>query len=89
MSTDTTAQVDASVSQAGSVVARLSVVDRWLPVWIVAAMAAGLALVPEDRRQQGLVMEISVERNATLTRRWERGSRPCSRPRTAVTGRNV
>jgi rhamnose transport system ATP-binding protein len=35
-----------------------------------AAMAAGLALVPEDRRQQGLVMEMSVERNATLTRRW-------------------
>ncbi len=33
-------------------------------------MAAGLALVPEDRRQQGLVMELSVERNATLTRRW-------------------
>ncbi|MGP4114135.1 sugar ABC transporter ATP-binding protein [Streptomyces sp. 4N509B] len=33
-----------------------------------AAMAAGLALVPEDRRQQGLVMEMSVERNATLTR---------------------
>ena len=35
-----------------------------------AAMAAGLALVPEDRRQQGLVMELSVERNSTLTRRW-------------------
>jgi rhamnose transport system ATP-binding protein len=35
-----------------------------------AAIAAGLALVPEDRRQQGLVMELSVERNATLTRRW-------------------
>jgi rhamnose transport system ATP-binding protein len=34
------------------------------------AMAMGLALVPEDRRQQGLVMELSVERNATLTRRW-------------------
>ncbi len=33
-----------------------------------AAMTAGLALVPEDRRQQGLVMEMSVERNATLTR---------------------
>ncbi|WP_408055465.1 sugar ABC transporter ATP-binding protein [Streptomyces radicis] len=33
-----------------------------------AAMAAGVALVPEDRRQQGLVMELSVERNATLTR---------------------
>src|SRR3954451_4573397 len=36
-----------------------------------AAMAAGVALVPEDRRQQGLVMELSVERNATLTRRWK------------------
>ncbi|MEV4754371.1 sugar ABC transporter ATP-binding protein [Micromonospora sp. NPDC049559] len=33
------------------------------------AIAAGLALVPEDRRQQGLVMELSVERNATLVRR--------------------
>ncbi|MEV6367913.1 sugar ABC transporter ATP-binding protein [Micromonospora musae] len=33
------------------------------------AIAAGLALVPEDRRQQGLVMELSVERNATLARR--------------------
>src|SRR3712207_7807226 len=27
--------------------------------------------VPEDRRQQGLVMELSVERNATLIRRWQ------------------
>jgi rhamnose transport system ATP-binding protein len=35
-----------------------------------AAIAAGLALVPEDRRQQGLVMDLSVERNATLPRRW-------------------
>ncbi|WP_214106150.1 sugar ABC transporter ATP-binding protein [Acrocarpospora catenulata] len=35
-----------------------------------AAIEAGLALVPEDRRQQGLVMELSVERNATLPRRW-------------------
>jgi rhamnose transport system ATP-binding protein len=34
------------------------------------AIARGLALVPEDRRQQGLVMELSVERNATLPRRW-------------------
>jgi rhamnose transport system ATP-binding protein len=32
-----------------------------------AAMAAGLAFVPEDRRQQGLVMELSIKRNATLT----------------------
>jgi rhamnose transport system ATP-binding protein len=34
-----------------------------------AAMAAGVALVPEDRRQQGLVMDLSIERNTTLTRR--------------------
>ena len=34
------------------------------------AIAAGVALVPEDRRQQGLVMELSVERNTTLARRW-------------------
>jgi rhamnose transport system ATP-binding protein len=33
-----------------------------------AAVAAGIALVPEDRRQQGLVVEMSIERNATLTR---------------------
>ncbi len=31
-----------------------------------AAMAAGLALVPEDRRRQGLVLQSSVARNATL-----------------------
>ena len=31
-----------------------------------AAMAAGLALVPEDRRAQGLVMIHSIERNSTL-----------------------
>ncbi|MGW5879944.1 sugar ABC transporter ATP-binding protein [Nocardiopsis terrae] len=34
-----------------------------------AAMAAGAALVPEDRRLQGLVMESSIERNSTATRR--------------------
>jgi rhamnose transport system ATP-binding protein len=34
-----------------------------------AAMAAGVALVPEDRRQQGLVMDLSIERNVTLPRR--------------------
>ncbi|MER6683443.1 sugar ABC transporter ATP-binding protein [Streptomyces olivaceoviridis] len=32
-----------------------------------AAMAAGLALVPEDRRAQGLVMDMSIERNIGLT----------------------
>ncbi|WP_329181581.1 sugar ABC transporter ATP-binding protein [Streptomyces sp. NBC_01477] len=31
------------------------------------AMNAGLALVPEDRRAQGLVMEMSIERNINLT----------------------
>jgi rhamnose transport system ATP-binding protein len=31
-----------------------------------AAMAAGIALVPEDRRQQGLVMDFSIERNIVL-----------------------
>ena len=29
-------------------------------------MAAGIALVPEDRRQQGLVMDFSIERNIAL-----------------------
>jgi rhamnose transport system ATP-binding protein len=32
------------------------------------AMRAGIGFVPEDRRQQGLVMDLSVARNATLTR---------------------
>lgn len=31
-----------------------------------AAMAAGIGFVPEDRRQQGLVMELSVARNIAL-----------------------
>lgn len=31
------------------------------------AVASGLAMVPEDRRAQGLVMEASIARNATLT----------------------
>jgi rhamnose transport system ATP-binding protein len=31
-----------------------------------AAMAAGIALVPEDRRQHGLVMDESIERNIVL-----------------------
>jgi rhamnose transport system ATP-binding protein len=33
-----------------------------------AAMDAGIAFVPEDRRMQGLVMDLSIARNATLTR---------------------
>ena len=31
-----------------------------------SAMAAGLALVPEDRRQQGLVMEMGIDQNVAL-----------------------
>ncbi len=31
-----------------------------------AAMTAGIGLVPEDRRQQGLVMDFSIERNIAL-----------------------
>ncbi len=31
-----------------------------------AAMAAGIALVPEDRRQQGLVMELGIDHNVAL-----------------------
>lgn len=33
-----------------------------------AAMAAGIALVPEDRREQGLVLDLSIMRNTTLAR---------------------
>ena len=32
----------------------------------VAAMAAGVALVPEDRRQQGLVMDLGIDQNVAL-----------------------
>jgi rhamnose transport system ATP-binding protein len=32
-----------------------------------AAMAAGIGLVPEDRRQQALVMDLSIERNISLS----------------------
>ena len=31
------------------------------------AMAAGVALVPEDRRQQGLVMDLAIDRNIALS----------------------
>jgi len=32
----------------------------------VAAMNAGVGFVPEDRRQQGLVMEMAIDRNVAL-----------------------
>ena len=40
-----------------------------------AAMAAGVALVPEDRRLQGLVMDLAIDRNIALSslRRIRRG----------------
>ena len=33
----------------------------------LTAMRAGIGFVPEDRRQQGLVMDLSIARNATMT----------------------
>lgn len=41
-----------------------SVIPRRNPA---AAMSLGLALVPEDRRKQGLILESSVARNTTLS----------------------
>jgi rhamnose transport system ATP-binding protein len=40
-----------------------------------AAMAAGMGFVPEDRREQGLIMDLSIARNASLAslRRLRRG----------------
>jgi rhamnose transport system ATP-binding protein len=46
-----------------------------------AAVAAGMALVPEDRRQQGLVMDMSIGQNATLARLGEMRSRGLLSPR--------
>ncbi|GAA3525759.1 sugar ABC transporter ATP-binding protein [Nonomuraea rosea] len=59
---------------------------RLRPASPTAAMAAGLALVPEDRRQQGLVMDLSIERNIGLAglasvRRGPLISRPAERER--------
>jgi rhamnose transport system ATP-binding protein len=34
----------------------------------LTAMRAGIGFVPEDRRQQGLVMDLSIARNTTMTR---------------------
>ncbi|MFE6132573.1 sugar ABC transporter ATP-binding protein [Streptomyces sp. NBC_01167] len=46
----------------------VTVAGRKLPAGSpTAAMDAGIALVPEDRRQRGLVMEMSIERNIALT----------------------
>jgi rhamnose transport system ATP-binding protein len=41
----------------------------------LAAMAAGIGFVPEDRRQQGLVMEMAIDRNVALASLGELSSR--------------
>ena len=48
---------------AGRVVMRGRELRRAAPT---AAMAAGIGFVPEDRRQQGLVMDMSVQQNVAL-----------------------
>jgi rhamnose transport system ATP-binding protein len=48
---------------AGTVTLRGHALRRGSPT---AAMSAGLGFVPEDRRQQGLVMEMSVQQNVAL-----------------------
>jgi rhamnose transport system ATP-binding protein len=42
--------------------------NRLAPGRPLAAMRAGIGFVPEDRRQQGLVMDLSIARNTALTR---------------------
>jgi rhamnose transport system ATP-binding protein len=48
---------------AGSVTVRTTSLRKGSPA---AAMSAGVGFVPEDRRQQGLVMEMSVQQNVAL-----------------------
>jgi len=48
---------------AGSVTVRGRALRRGSPT---GAMAAGVGFVPEDRRQQGLIMDMSVQRNVAL-----------------------
>jgi rhamnose transport system ATP-binding protein len=48
---------------AGTVLVRGQELHRASPT---AAMAAGIGFVPEDRRQQGLVMDMSIQQNVAL-----------------------
>ncbi len=48
---------------AGSVTVKSKHLKKASPV---SAMAAGIGFVPEDRRQQGLVMDMSIQRNVAL-----------------------
>jgi ABC-type sugar transport system ATPase subunit len=59
--------------------------------WPGDALAAGLALVPEDRKRDGLVMTGSVAFNLALpwTREWIRGCLPNSERRAEIVGRAV
>jgi rhamnose transport system ATP-binding protein len=55
---------------------QVTVEGRQLPAASpTAAMAAGMGFVPEDRREQGLIMDLSIARNASLAslRRLRRG----------------
>src|ERR1044071_985597 len=56
-----------------------------------AALAAGLALVPEDRKREGLVMTGSVAFNLALpwTRDWIRGCSPNPQRRSEIVSRAV
>ncbi|MBX3732985.1 MAG: sugar ABC transporter ATP-binding protein [Verrucomicrobiae bacterium] len=55
------------------------------------ALSAGIVLVPEDRKREGLVMAATVAFNLTLpwTREWNRWCRPDRERRAAIVGRAV
>ena len=55
------------------------------------ALAAGLVLVPEDRKREGLVMDAAVAFNLTLpwTRDWIRGCRPDGARRDGIVRRAI
>ena len=58
-----------SSASTGRTRGRVEVAGRRLPPGRPgAAMRAGVGFVPEDRRQQGLVMDLSIARNTALTR---------------------
>ena len=58
---------------AGQVTVRGQAAQKASPT---SAMAAGVGFVPEDRRQQGLVMDMSVQQNVALASLRQAGARP-------------